>query len=155
MRAKRCYTMKLAPENDNIELSCDGSCHECEYYREVHGQRTNVLVVTKDLLLTSALQENADKATFNLKITDCEYNCSAVIHHFRPDFVFVDNGLGRKVSGYIRHHMVEDPRIPHVRVIMAGDNEGFPVGCDKEVFARIEKPFGITEITECIYHAAA
>jgi hypothetical protein len=33
---------------------------------------------------------------------------------------------------------------------MAAEGKELPVDCDKEVFARIEKPFGVEQITSCI-----
>ena len=37
-----------------------------------------------------------------------------------------------------------------VRVVLAGNEGEFPKECDKEVFARIERPFQIKDIGDCI-----
>ena len=37
--------------------------------------------------------------------------------------------------------------------VMAADQASFPEGCNKNVFARIERPFRVMDITGCIYRA--
>jgi excisionase family DNA binding protein len=151
MRAHRCYEVaKLAPEAVLARIYCEGSCEACDYFKAVHAQRTNVLVITKDPVLTQELQANAGSADFNLEITDCEYNCSAVVNDFKPDFAIVDCLLGRDVSRDISNHLMQDPRIPYVRVVLAGSADSIPNECDEEVFALIGRPFEIREISECI-----
>jgi DNA-binding response OmpR family regulator len=119
----------------------------------MHGKVANVLVVTNDRALTSNLLAGADGIGFNLEITDCEYSCSAIVNHFKPDFVIVDCLLGRQVSRRISHHLKKDPRIPYVRVVFAGGKEDFIRECDPEVFAQIARPFDVREIEECIQTA--
>jgi DNA-binding NtrC family response regulator len=116
----------------------------------MHGKRANVLVVTDDPSLSNELMAQAEEARFNLEITDCEYNCSAVIDHFKPEFVVIDSKLGIQVSQQMSTHIMKDPRIPYVRVIIAGGNEEFPEECDRKVFARMTRPFDISNISDCI-----
>jgi len=151
MRAHRCYEVaKLAPDAVHSRIYCEGSCEACDYFQEVHAQRTNVLVITKDPVLTQKLRTDAGSGDFNLEITDCEYNCSAVVNDFKPDFAIVDCLLGRDVSRDISNHLMQDPRIPYVRVVLAGGADSLPHECDKEVFALMGRPFDIREISECI-----
>ncbi len=151
LRALRCYEVaKLAPGAHHAKMFCHGRCEDCEYFKEMHGKTANVLVVTNDRALASNLLAEADGAGFNLEITDCEYACSAIVNHFKPDFVIVDCILGRQVSRQISHHIMEDPRIPYVRVVFAGSKEDFTRKCDREVFARIARPFDIGDIEKCI-----
>jgi DNA-binding NtrC family response regulator len=116
----------------------------------MHGRTANVLVVTNDRVLTNDLMAQADAARFNLEITDCEYNCSAIVNHFKPDFVIIDCNLGRQVSQQMSNHIMKDPRIPFVRVVLAGSKDDFPRECEREVFARMMRPFSVAEISECI-----
>ena len=151
MRAQRCYEVaKLAPQSGHLKAYCESTCEECEYHRVVLEQRTNVLVVTDDQSLTARLRDALDDAEFNLEISDCEYDCSQKVTNFRPDFAVVDCALGQQASRDISHHLVQDPRIPSVRVVLAGKDDEFPEECDKEVFARMERPFGIYESGEII-----
>jgi DNA-binding NtrC family response regulator len=151
MRAQRCYEVaKLAPQSGHLKAYCKNTCEECDYYRVVHEQRTNVLVITDDASLTDGLTHDLDGADFNLEVADCEYNCSLKITKFRPDFAVVDCSLGHRASAEISHHLVRDPRIPSVRVVLAGTDDEFPEECDKEIFARMERPFGVREIGDII-----
>ena len=151
LRAMRCYEVaKLAPEAPHSKLFCNERCEDCDYFKEMHGKTLNVLVVTNDRALAGSLLAEADGAGFNMEITDCEYSCSAIVDHFKPDFVIVDSLLGRQLSRQISQHIRKDPRIPYVRVVFADNKENFSRKCDREVFARILRPFNIKDIEECI-----
>ena len=151
MRAQRCYEVADSlPEGVHERHFCQGTCSDCDYYREVHQQTTNVLVVTDDSSLRDALVLDSARFPFNLQIADCEYNCSALVNQFRPDFAFVDCSLGREVSRDISFHLDQDPRIPFVRVVLAGAQHQVPSECDSEVFARIERPFSVKDISDFI-----
>ena len=133
------------------DVSVKATCTDCDYYREVHEQTTNVLVVTDDSEAErSPVCLDAARFPFNLQITDCEYNCSALVNQFRPDFAFVDCSLGLEVSRDISFHLAQDPRIPFVRVVLAGAEHEVPSECDDEVFARIERPFTVEDISDFI-----
>jgi excisionase family DNA binding protein len=151
MRAQRCYeVIKLAPEIGHNKLFCKESCAKCNYFKLVHEQPIHVLVVTGDKDLSAGLKKDAAGAMFRVEVTECEYTCSAVVDHFRPDFAVVDCSMGPEASRDITRHLLEDPRIPFARVILAATEREFPSACDREVFARIERPFGLAEIAECI-----
>ncbi len=151
LRALRCYEVaKLVPGAHHAKIFCDQNCENCDYFKEMHGKTANVLVVTKDQALAGDLLAHADEAKFNLEITDCEYNCSTIVNHFKPDFVIIDCNMGREASRNMSRRIMEDPRIPYVRVILAGNKADFPQECDREVFARMTRPFGIASIAECI-----
>ncbi len=151
MRAQRCYeVVRFAPPGTHTKLFCKGTCDDCDYYRRVHAQSTNVLVLTDNRCLATALRDGASTAPFKLEITDCEYSCSALVEGYRPDYVVIDCSLGPERSRDMCVHLLQDPRIPYVRVIMAAEENEILIDCDKEVFARIEKPFGVEQITSCI-----
>jgi len=151
MRAQRCYeVVKLTPEIGHTKLFCKGSCLECDFFRRVREQATNVLVVTDNETLATSLKDDGKLSPYCLEVTDCEYKCSALVEVFRPDYVVIDCSLGPEASADICHHVIQDPRIPYVRVIMVGEEGEFPHGCDKEVFARIEKPFNVKDVADCI-----
>ncbi len=150
LRAQRCYeVVKLNPEVGHSKLFCQGSCEDCDYFREVHEQATNVLVVTDDDELTERLKSGAADAPFNLEFASCEYDCSAIVQDFRPDYALVDCSLGARRSADITAHLATDPRLPFVRVILAGTVTEFPEDCDDMVFARIHKPFRMEDLAHC------
>jgi excisionase family DNA binding protein len=151
MRAQRCYeVVERAKEVGHNKIFCKQTCENCDYYRIVHQQAVNILVVTDNDYLVGDLQSGAQKAGFNLETTNCEYRCSALVDVFRPDFAIIDCSLGAQFTRDITDHMIQDPRVPFMRVILAADSGGFPTKCNKEVFARIEKPFDACDIADCI-----
>ncbi len=151
MRAQRCYeVIERAKEIGHNKVFCKESCQECEYYQVVHQQEANILVVTDNEILAGNLKRGAQSSGLNLEVTDCEYSTSALVDLFRPDFAIVDCSLGPQMTQDICNHLVEDPRIPFIRVILAGDEEEFPDECDPEIFARIEKPFCMKDVAQCI-----
>jgi len=151
LRARRCYEMaKVAPEAVHPKVYCRAGCEECAYYKEVRDQEINVLVVTGDPVLTRDLRFHGSTAGFNLEIADCEYATSAVLNRFKADYIIVDCSLGRRASRDIIKHLRQDPRIPFVRLILAENQNQAPLGCEKEVFARIERPLRLIDISDCI-----
>lgn len=149
-RALRCYEVAKIFGDEHAKLCCKESCETCDYYRKVHAQRTNVLVVTDNDVLTGVLRRDGAAAPFNIETTDCEYGCSALVDRFRPDFTVVDCSLGSERTQDICAHLLQDPRIPLARIILAGKAGEFPVECDRAVFARILTPFSIDDIAECL-----
>jgi DNA-binding NtrC family response regulator len=120
---------------------CQNTCDDCEYYRLVHGQRRNVLVITDQSRVQDSLVKLRSSADFNLEVTDCEYRCSMLIDSFRPDYVVIDCSLGSARSREFANLLNEDPRIPLVRVVLVGDRGQLPSECDKMVFALVEQQF--------------
>jgi hypothetical protein len=154
MRAQRCYeATKMTDDIGHTKLFCSTDCLDCDYYRRVHLQATNVLVVTDDRTLIASLEEEKSDAPYALEISDCEYSCSALVDSFRPDYVIVDCSFGPERSADICNHLIQDPRLPYTRVVLAVEAGKSPSGCDKEVFARITRPFDVSDITECIHRA--
>lgn len=151
MRAQRCYEVaSRLPQGEHKRHFCQETCDQCDYYRAVHEQTMNVLVVTDDIVLSDTLILEAARFPFNLQIADCEYTCSALVNEFKPDFAFVDCSLGLEASRDISFHLAQDPRIPFIRVVLAGAEHQLPRECDKEVFARIERPFSAKDINDFI-----
>lgn len=139
---KRCYEISDLPiEAGHARLYCKTSCENCEYYQVVKGQMPNVLVVTDKKKLRDALTKENSNGTFGLRITDCEYRCSMQIEDFRPDYVIIDCALGTKRSREFAELLCEDPRIPYIRVILAGNDKEIPKECDRLVYGYIKKPF--------------
>ncbi len=152
-RSSRCYEMNDLPADAGyVGLFCDSNCEECEYFATVHGQPSNVLVVTDQNRLREALERDALEIDFNLQIVDSEYRCSMVVERFRPDYVVVDCSMGGERCALIAQLLDEDPRIPFVRIILAGSPEDLPKGCDKMIFARIDRHFTARMISDLVDH---
>lgn len=146
-RAKRCYEIgKIPTDTGHAHVFCQRTCDDCEYYRVVRGQRLNLLVITDQSELSQNLESQAGKTEFNLRLVDNEYQCSMVIESFRPDYVVIDNSLGKtRCRGFVKY-LTEDPRVPYVKIILAGKIADMPSECNKMIFAVINKPFSIEEL---------
>ncbi|MCP4703763.1 MAG: excisionase family DNA-binding protein [candidate division Zixibacteria bacterium] len=139
---KRCYEISELPiEAGHARRYCKTSCENCEYYQVVNGQLPNVLVVTDKREQRDALIKENGNSGFGLRITDCEYRCSMQIEDFRPDYVVIDCALGAKRSREFAELLCEDPRIPYIRVILAGNDKEVPEECDRMVYGYIKRPF--------------
>lgn len=150
-RTKRCYELSHLPEEaGHAKLYCKASCDECDYYTLVKGQRMNVLIVSDRSRLRNILEADAKFVNYNLSFTDCEYHCSMVVESYRPDYVVLDCGLGVKRSREFARNIAQDPRIPFVRIILAGEMYEFPEECDREVFAFIRQTFTAYELEKLI-----
>ncbi|MCP4582207.1 MAG: excisionase family DNA-binding protein [candidate division Zixibacteria bacterium] len=150
-RAMRCYEMiQLPAESGHARMFCKGSCDDCEYFRVVQGQRLNILVITEQENLKTELETQAKDVDFNLRLTDDGYHCSMVIENFRPDFVVIDSSIGIDRCKFFTKHLSEDPRVPYVRIILAGELSQVPSDCDKMIFAVINRPFTTGELESLI-----
>ena len=150
-RTKRCYELSHLPEEaGHAKLYCSATCDDCDYYSIVKGQRVNVLVVSDRSSLRAILEGEIKKVNYNLTFTNCEYHCSMVVESYRPDYVVLDCKLGVQRSREFARNIAQDPRIPFVRIILAGEIYEFPEECDHEVFAFIKQTFTAFELEKLI-----
>ena len=151
-RVGRCYEMSGLPsEAGHARLFCSESCKDCDYYKMVLDQQLNVLVVTDHpALRESLLSYSPEDLAYNLRFTDCEYKCSMLVENYCPDYVVLDCSMGADRSREFALNLSADPRIPFVRVILAGKRSEFPNKCDKLVFAYIVRPFTGRELQDLI-----
>ncbi len=150
LRAQHCFeVVKLPSGVGHAKLFCEQSCDDCDYFKAVHEQPTKVLVVTNDEALTQRLVEGASTAPFHLELATCAYDTSAAVQTFQPDYVVVDCSLGARTVAELTSHLATDPRLPGVRVILAGQLGEFPDVVDEQVFARVHKPFTLADLASC------
>jgi len=146
-RASRCFELAHLPElKDYFKDLCPTPCAECDYYSLVKSQRPNVLILTDQSELSQSLLDKAEEADFNLQAADCEYKLATIVEGFRPDYVLIDCSIGTNRAREAARHVVADPRLPVVRVVIAGDRHDFPKECDREIFAFIERPVTLANI---------
>ena len=125
-------------------------CHVCGYFREVSQYGMNVLILTRDPIMSLHLKETAREATFHLEITNSEYRCSVLVGECKPDFVVIDSAIGREKCREIGLQILNDPRNPFVEVLVAGTPGGMPDECTSGVFGRLQRPFDYQDIGERI-----
>jgi excisionase family DNA binding protein len=150
-RSRRCYELTSLPSDSGyVGVYCEGNCRECDYYRAVRGQPPKILVVTDRPALEESLEREGGHGGFKLEFADCEYRCSMLIERFRPDYVVIDCALGVERSGEFTRLLSEDPRIPFVRIVLAGNRKDMPRECDRVVFAWIDRQFTEKTLSELI-----
>ena len=150
-RAMRCYEINRLPfENEHARAFCPGTCDKCEYFRVVQGQRLNVLAISNDPSLKQESEQVSDLFDFKIRLAADEYECSMAIENFRPDYVVVDSGIGAERCKMLLRHLSTDPRVPFVKIILAGDHTRMPAECERMIFAFIDKPVTIDGIGKLI-----
>jgi excisionase family DNA binding protein len=149
--SKRCYELRNLPEGTGcLGVHCVSSCEECEYYKLVKGRGPNVLIIAKDRSLVGDLGEPDNIESPKVKIVNSEYECAAAIEKFKPDCIVVDCAIGKKGTKSICRSLLDDPRLPQVRIVLASKSERRNQFWDKGVYGWIKKPFTIQQLRDCI-----
>ena len=110
-----------------------------------------MLVVTDSVRMRSRLTADADASMLHLEFASCEYECSAVVDDFRPEFVVVDGTFSTQACSDLCSHLANDPRIPGVRIIFAapqGSHESVASGLN--VIGQLEQPFTLMDLEHFI-----
>ncbi len=150
-RARRCYEFRDVPEEFGyLRLHCKSTCDECDYYQVVKEQGVNVLLITRSTTLIDRLNDQDTGDRFHLRFATSEYETSATIEGFRPDYVVVDCSLGIRKAKNICDHLVADSRIPVTRLILASKDERATRDCGHEIMGWLRKPFNIQHLREFI-----
>jgi excisionase family DNA binding protein len=150
-RAKLCYELSSIPkEVGHMKVFCDSECDDCGYYKYIKEQSHPVLVVTDDREFLGDLR---DSDSVSLKITNCEYECSAIVERMRPEIAVIDCSFPKSKDfyGYLTH----DPRIPDIGIILATDTE-VPFDYDDErIVGIVLAPLTIEKVEEYVRGIAA
>ncbi|MEW5796441.1 MAG: helix-turn-helix domain-containing protein [Candidatus Zixiibacteriota bacterium] len=150
-RARRCYELKELPGGLGcLNLMCDTSCTDCEYYKLVHGQGLNVLILTGSSSILKSQEKVEQVEGLRVKFCVSEYDAAVAIQYFRPDYVVVDCAFGKKRTGSICNSLFGDIRIPVARIILSSRSRDIDDYCDREVFGWIRKPFDLEQLRQCI-----
>ena len=150
-RAERGYNMVHLPEEaEHAKKFFKETCENCDYYKMANSQRYNVLIVTDRAELRTSLETDLPTVNFNLTFADSEYQCSMIVNDFQPDFVVIDCTICEKQCQKFAGCLAKDPRLPFIRVIMAGEEYEFPNECNIETFAFIKQNFTLKELSELI-----
>ena len=136
-RARRCYELSVVPKQfGHMKLFCDSVCEDCDYFLHVKDQVLNILVVTDDDGLMKAFEN--DEKTFNVRKTDSEYECSTIVEKLRPDIAVIDCSFPR--SKDLLECLTNDPRVPHLKMVLISDTEIASDYRNNKIIARISKP---------------
>ncbi|NIM51947.1 MAG: excisionase family DNA-binding protein [Gemmatimonadales bacterium] len=119
-RAQYCYRLaELGKKAGHGHDFCKTDCMDCPFYRACHGLATTVLVITRDEALTRRLEKQVDADKVSLRFARSGYESSTLIGTFRPAVVVMDSELPEVSGGSLLDSIVNDDRIPGVRVFVA------------------------------------
>jgi excisionase family DNA binding protein len=150
-RAKRCYQLKDLPGGlGGLSLMCDTECEDCEYFRQVNGQRLNILVLSRGKNLITDVDRLHRYKECQIQFVEREYEAAVVIQQFRPDYIVVDCALGKRRTSTICRSLFNDIRLPVTRIILSSRSKEIGDFCDKEVLGWIKKPFAVQQLIDCI-----
>jgi excisionase family DNA binding protein len=116
------------------------SCTDCAYYRQVYGMPKNVLVVTADAKLITNLG-NGSVESMDVRFARNAYQASSLVGTFRPAFVVVDVETLDEPADAIVENLLEDTRVPGLRLILCGKRRKRMRFAGKRIARLIEKPF--------------
>jgi len=145
-RAQNCFRLaELGEESGHRLHFCRNDCRTCAYYRACQGLATEVLIITKDEGLIQRLERRADPERVSIRFARSGYEGSAIISTFSPGLILMDSDLSEVRTGFLPDSILNDERIPAVRVVVAcrkdhvGLFQGLPV-------LTIQAPFTVDEV---------
>lgn len=150
-RSKRCYELRDLPEGMGcLRVYCQSTCTDCNYYRMVSGQGHHIIILSESRRLFQDWERIEDSDQLHINYAESEYECSAIIEKFRPDYIVVDCSMGKRRTATVCRNLFNDNRIPVVRIILASPTKQLKEYCDKQTCGWITKPFDLEQLRECI-----
>lgn len=123
-RAARCYEVHEAVGSGcGTARLCDGACGACPYYRQAHGLRLRVLVVSRDAAWRAALVAGMEQQ-LEVEFAGGVYEAAGAIGAFLPGVVVLDGALPAGELEMLKAEIAKDRRIPWGRVIVASGADG-------------------------------
>lgn len=119
-RIEKCY--EVAELGDTIGHEgrfCHATCENCSFFRACNGLASMVLVVTSDEALIARLTAQADSEDLALRFARGGYETSMLIETFHPTVAVLDSAIPEVQDGRLVNSMIQDERIPGVKVIIA------------------------------------
>jgi excisionase family DNA binding protein len=153
VRATWCFRLAAAMRNTgHSKRFCTGSCQDCPYHRHVHGQPTNVLVITRDeRLIQDLARKESSRITF--RFARSAYDASAVVSFFRPAYAVVDENLVENGEPGLLEALLSDTRSAGVRVLLGvRRGMGHLRSARIPLAGTIEEPFTPEEIASMVDH---
>jgi len=123
-----------------------GSCRSCPYFNEQLHAPVRLLVVTENMDLRQRLLAQAERSRFKVEFASQGYDCSALVDRFRPEMVVIDCVLAADAVAALCMHLVSDPRVPGVRVVLATPKAGRGVERAAGVIGEVHHPFTLSDL---------
>ena len=77
------------------------------------------MIFTNNEALKNSLAKESKSSKLRMKFTSCEYDCSLLVDSFRPEYVVVDCAEESVEFEELCGHLMNDPRIAGVKIILA------------------------------------
>ncbi|MGB8478719.1 MAG: helix-turn-helix domain-containing protein [Acidobacteriaceae bacterium] len=130
VRASMCFQLRLAMHgNGHNKEFCKDICQDCPYCRRVHGEPTNILVITRNEQLIQRLSQHPHEHLV-LRYARSGYDSSAVLAVFRPALAVVDLRLLQCnwENGGLIASLTSDERAKGMRVLISVPADGVCAG---------------------------
>ncbi len=146
-RAMRCWEMSaLSQAHGFVGTYCETSCEDCGYLEDQRSRPYHVLVITDCQKMKAGLLEESQGTRYVLRFSSCDYETSALVDEFRPDYVVIDCLIEENRCVDLCANLTADHRVPGVRILLA-TVEGKPVlEQDSRVHARLPRPLKAREL---------
>ncbi len=146
IHAAWCFElMKVVHSAGHTKNFCAGSCQDCPYYRRVHGDPTNVLIVTRDEALIQAIAWHPD-GCLACRFARNGYDASAIISVFRPALVILGERVVADEPGLVKA-LADDPRAPGVRILLGmREKRAVALAVGSGLAGTIEIPFSCDQL---------
>jgi len=119
-RAQNCFRLAELGEESGHQLHfCRNDCRTCAYYRACQGLATEVLIITRDEGLIRRLEMSADPEQVSIRFARSGYEGSAIVSTFSPALILMDSDLAEVRVGFLPDSILNDERIPAVRLVVA------------------------------------
>ncbi|MGD8866568.1 MAG: helix-turn-helix domain-containing protein, partial [Gemmatimonadales bacterium] len=124
-RVEHCYKLAELGEQAGHKCKfCRTACIDCPFYRACNGLATIVLVITCDEALTRRLRKRIDARRVSLHFARTGYESSTLVGMLRPAVVILDGDHPETSEGKLVDSILEDDRIPGVKVLVAQERRG-------------------------------
>jgi len=119
-RAQNCFRLaELGEESGHRLHFCRTDCRTCAYYRACQGLATEVLIITRDEGLIRRLEKRADPEQVSIRFARSGYEGSTIVSTFSPALILIDSDLAEVRTGFLPDSILNDERIPAVRLVVA------------------------------------
>jgi excisionase family DNA binding protein len=121
VKGTRCYELAdFLLKTGFGATCCPTSCDLCPYFIENAKHSLKVLIFTEEQSFRELMSKQFQFSSVDFRFACWDYECSFIIESFRPQYVIVDGNAGQEKHERLRWHLSNDPRIPGVKVVIAG-----------------------------------
>ncbi len=150
-RALRCYEIKDIPGKFGpLKKFCSSECSDCDYYKTAHDFNKSVLLISRSTDWMDNLIKQSSQFSIVFKTAGSEYECASRIGGMRPDYVVIDCEFGTTRTRQMCRHIIDDPRLPLTKIILASKIARIRDYCEDEIWGWISKPFSFDQLNKMI-----